>query len=262
MIEDASSLMGIDPSVRRLWLLQILVEKVDPAQALTIAERMEAFIVGSADSAREDRPLRPNDGVKQGRNAELSFMEAAPSRTAEVITMPSSGTERLLDAQQLQAFVTAAAEGVDNTELARRFGLTPRQANGIRLGLTRRNILRRMAKPAVAPRPAIDRATELQLQEAFLRQKAPALKTMEDVVRFLRQRGDIVVRAGDEFLVNSRLTLTPQQLVDRANEKLSQLGQPLFTSEVWQTSPAAAHEFNAATVSSMSLERGANPIHS
>ena len=51
---------------------------------------------------------------------------------------------------------------------------------------------------------------------------------MEDVIRFLRQIGDVVVRSGDGFCVNSRYLLTRQEIVQRANKKRNERGKPLF----------------------------------
>jgi hypothetical protein len=49
-----------------------------------------------------------------------------------------------------------------------------------------------------------------------------------EVVRFLRQIGDVVVKQGDAFSVNSILKLNFQELVARANAKRLQRGKPTF----------------------------------
>ena len=55
------------------------------------------------------------------------------------------------------------------------------------------------------------------------------LEQMEaEVVRFLRQIGDVVVKQGDAFSVNSILKLNFQELVARANAKRLQRGKPTF----------------------------------
>ena len=235
---DLTTLRGLDPTARRFWLVNILCQKVEPELALRLAERMEMFIVGGRQlEARRDERV----AAERCATAAEPAPKQEATHAAEVITMQPPPGVRLLEGDRLREFVAAAAAGVDNAELGRRFGLTPRQANGIRLGLTKRNILRRMVpKPPAPPRPVIDREAELRLQEDFLRRRGPMPKNIEDVIRFLRQRGDIVVRAKEGFLVNHRLPLTAAQLVERANGKLAQLGQPPFPSDVWTVNPIAA----------------------
>jgi hypothetical protein len=66
---------------------------------------------------------------------------------------------------------------------------------------------------------------------------------MEDVIRFLRQRGDSVVQSGAAavgggaaYVVNLNLELSAEQLIGRANAQRARLGQPPFAI----TPPAAA----------------------
>jgi hypothetical protein len=65
-------------------------------------------------------------------------------------------------------------------------------------------------------------------QEASSPQNPP--EPIEEVVRFLRQQDDVVVRQNDrEFLVNGRFRLDAAQLVERANRMRARHGKPAFS---------------------------------
>ena len=135
----------------------------------------------------------------------------------------------LLDEAQRVDFQRAVACGASNEKLAARFKLTRRQAHGLRIGYARakNGCVPKKPEHLEAPRdPSVD---DREQQEIFLRQRPPQPPTMDDVVRFLRQLGDIVVKNGEGYQVNYRLTLMPQELVERANRKRLALGKSLFT---------------------------------
>lgn len=258
---------GLDVSgQRRLWLLQMLVEKIDPEQALQLAERMEHFILSGAGfslklpAAQRDATIskleRPDVDLgsrtwaervaaPQGRNPSRQRLVAdagvgpveplhptqheIPERPPSVQFPPTTGRGdgRLLAEEAVPKFIEAIDHGATNDELARVFGITRRQANGLRMGLVKRMPHLGSAKPPAQEKPKLGRETELQMQEDFLKARTSSPTTLDDVVRFLRQRGDIVVRAGDDFAVNDQ-TLTASELVDRANRKRLRLGRPPF----------------------------------
>ena len=228
------------PAGRRLWLLRTLVERMEPEAALALAERMENFIVGATAEA-----AMPGDNQKYPRAADENSDPATDrgrgTTTAPPMVAVSPCGGRLLGEAQVSDFIETAALGASNHDLARRFGLTPRQANSIRMGLAKRAPQVALKHRAERPKETSDRATELQMQSAFLRERPPAAPTLDDVVRFLRQRGDAVTRSGSDFMINNRLVLTPHELVRRANEKKAQLGQKPFPSELWSPQPALAH---------------------
>jgi hypothetical protein len=68
------------------------------------------------------------------------------------------------------------------------------------------------------------------MQEAFLKERPPVQPpvTVDTVVQFLRQRGDVVFRTGEGFSLNSCAVLNAAELVDRANRKKAELGQTPF----------------------------------
>src|SRR5262249_10985029 len=64
---------------------------------------------------------------------------------------------------------------------------------------------------------------------------------IENVVRYRRQRDDVVVPKGEDlFLVNGRFQLSSDELVSRANRMRERAGKsPFQASEPWETSSAA-----------------------
>ena len=311
-------------AARRLWFLQVLLDKMEPERALALASRMEAFVAiggtlptkanqdkgsnaprvhgesaaagagvaGEAwkvfqptvesspselgaeaaggvtrgsevrkgrgrdfDSGSDtDRSQRPE--VLDGRLAASSVKSTGEvgksNESPESLLKTPSGNSpgRLLTREELQAFQDQALNGATNQDLAQRFGLTPRQANGIRMGLAKRvpqiALKRIVAKP---PKMSLDRATELQMQSEFLQQKVKTPATVEDVVRYLRQRGDVVTRSGSVFSINYRLSLTEEELFRRANEKRAQLGLPAFNGN-GETSQATAEPLSTSSFES------------
>jgi hypothetical protein len=140
---------------RRLWFLEQLLEKMDAEKALALAARMEKFVAtyGQATIRKDDH--RP--AAAQNAPAELPAIQAEtiagsldPSSSAAVPRAPSTMKQdvkrRLLTDAEIQAFMNRAVQGATNRELAHLFGLTPRQANGIRMTLAKRT-------PQVALRP-------------------------------------------------------------------------------------------------------------
>jgi hypothetical protein len=233
MLDDPTLFQQLDNhGRRRLWLLQLLLDKLEPEEALSLAQQMETFILGSA-AAKDAGPRAKGDAGSAAGERSDGWTVRPAAAPAEREPDETQQRGRLLAEESLRDFAQAIAAGLSNAELARRFGFTPRQANGLRMGLTRRNPALRAAAAAQESKPQpLDRATELRLQEAFLQTKAAPAATLDDVVQFLRQRGDVVFRSGTGFSVNNRLTLTAEELVARANKKRSELGQAPFAEHV------------------------------
>ncbi|HUA77142.1 MAG TPA: hypothetical protein VMA86_05690 [Acetobacteraceae bacterium] len=74
----------------------------------------------------------------------------------------------------------------------------------------------------------LDRATELRMEEEFLAGKRAPDLTIDDVVRFLRQQGDVVVSEAGGYRVNYGDRISADQLVERANDKRRRRGQQAF----------------------------------
>jgi hypothetical protein len=71
-----------------------------------------------------------------------------------------------------------------------------------------------------------------------------ALASGDDIVRYLRQRDDVVVREGDTYLVNGRFRESLGQLAERANRMRSRQGLPPFL--LMPTDLASGDTSNAA----------------
>lgn len=232
---------GLDaPGLRRLWLVERLVVagQGDPDQTVALVERIERFIVSGVAPHHSStaRPLHINGGTG---DSPFVVQQVHPQHPLPGRTGAPAQQRGLLDAATRERFVREAATCEDNKHLARTFGLSVRQAHAIRVGLSRRIAEFRAANGIAKPQgpaeilrrsvvPQIDRAKELSLQEEFLRRRAPARSTMDDVIRFLRQCGDSIVSKDDHYLVNLRDLLSGTELVARANHKRRQRSQPLF----------------------------------
>ena len=229
---------------RRLYFLLAALSKDEAATAVELAARMENFVlsqavVSCAKSAAADAasPVveravgadapdtgtdaktdlgASNDGAAR---AEPMFRKVVPAPA------PAERGSALSGAQRLE-FRKAMDAGATNSQLGARFGLTPRQANALRMGFMRAQSGGVSGRPAGLPPAAT--AAEREQEETFLRQKALPPQTIEDVVRFLRQLGDIVLRRDGGYLVNHRLELTSQELIMHANRKRTANGKRPF----------------------------------
>jgi hypothetical protein len=77
------------------------------------------------------------------------------------------------------------------------------------------------------------------MQQEFLATTPSPEPTLPDVVRFLRQSGDVVVTEGTGYRVNYTLKLTPEQLVARANEQRRRRRMPGFIVRKYDTGSTA-----------------------
>jgi hypothetical protein len=188
------------------------------------------------------------------RSAAAWDVAALPSVPSSIASQALGGSRRrLLDPATKESFALEAARNNDNRHLAKTFNLTVRQAHAIRVSLSRRieeirshgvvgnghapqaagapkrAAERRAAQAPTAADLQAQRAVELALQEEFLKARPPATPTVDDVVRYLRQIGDVVVRADEgAYRVNDRLKLSEPELVERANRKRLDRHQPAF----------------------------------
>jgi hypothetical protein len=234
---------------RRLYFLLLVADKLDPREALAFAERIEGFISGKTVATEPNPPqpsasvndptgetscaIRTNNSEAGSGSSRNDSLASAPNevdgRSCASPNDPASfsGTAvapKTLDRSMQVEFFKAIARGATNAELAERFGLTKRQAHALRIGIIRRTRAGGSAKSrdrehnAGGVRTADDRRASQQQ------------KTHDEieVVRFLRQTGDVVVRDGDVFTVNSILQLTLQELVARGNARRLQRGKPAF----------------------------------
>jgi len=219
---DAVTLsQGLDVAARRrMWIVgrfleHSLLSEIDCV--LSLAAKVEAFIINGFGS---------NDAVETKVGAQ-NYAEAADlqrsnqiaSQVSPLATNPASSINAvsqsrggravrypLLDQETKARFIHEAARNPDNRHLARIFGLSVRQTHAIRVGVSKYIATAR-------------REYELQMQDEFLKNKVKSGPTMDDVVRYLRQRDDVVVPTGQHYVVNSNLALTAEELIERANRK-------------------------------------------
>jgi hypothetical protein len=224
---------------RRLHFLLVALSSLEPAAAIEVARCMEEFVVGMTVGTTDGRPAGAPSGERSSKiegpndpgSAPAVVLKEVTSKTTQQLRgagSESSTRNRSLDDAQRRAFAEAVATGATNDELAVRFGLTRRQANVLRIGLVK---LQREVPILVQPtgRPSsAEQLADHEQQEQFLRKKPTPSVTIDDVVRFLRQLGDIVVRQDDHYLVNHSLSLTAQELIIHANRKRTARGKPVF----------------------------------
>lgn len=218
---------------RRLWIVELVLEggtRRSPADAFELAIRLERFISRGLDYCERDR--REN-GPHASRPGDRSGLVSPPAPAASTqapaaSTPPQSARNgaRPVHWNARQPVASASAPGDADRSLAVGLPHSVRAGQAGKLDLTRRPQGR--SGRANSSQRHLSHDEELALQQQFLRQRAPAPYTIEDVIRFLRQRGDSVVTHDAGYLVNERLVLTRDQLITRANRKRKHIGAPLF----------------------------------
>jgi len=203
-----------EPVQRRWWLLRRAMEMTSLENALQLAAQAEAFLVGDIGSipAGTREFLSPSTATPvehAARNPISGQIRAEPAHRPELLLEPDRKAE-------LQARLAA---GVPNADVAAEFGLTPRQVQGFRMQIARKAASRekRMAEAAdpICYSNGIPTATRSPL--------------VEEVIRYLRQQGDVVVGSPQSsFTVNNRFQLDFEQLVNRANKMRARQGKPEF----------------------------------
>jgi hypothetical protein len=230
-----------DPIHRRWWLLLRALDSLPLDAAIALANRAEAFVLHGADEqtaqinalagpnklrpaqtpaspeAKVTREVAADSEAKVTGNAVASEQEATPE-----VAAASEGkvTEEVMAAAVYAPHAESAAkaaiiarlvQGAKNVEVAAEFGLTQRQVQGFRMQMLRSR--------SIGPRASSDRSTTSP--------KMPV--SVDAVVRYLRQQGDVVVAAENgQFLVNGRFKLPLHELVDRANRMLARGSKDLF----------------------------------
>jgi hypothetical protein len=242
---------------RRMWILGQIVRALDHLDLESViagTRRVEDFII--------------HGGSTEGGAAAVFRRSDADSGRAESASRTADWAERgdrALPAGHQRATAVAPPRGDSQgaTPGRERRPVAPGGRTGAIVPLAPRNrALGNRSRGSSARRKLqeMDRATELRLQEEFLASRPPPTTTMDDVVRYLRQRGDIVVRDGDGYRVNYALRLTPAEMLLRANAKRGERGLPPFTVAVpspgQASSPAASGSLALAPGSEEPLPAG------
>lgn len=199
------------PAQRRGWLLIKALECAPLDQAIGLARAADLFILGDAhrgysgasvsETAAEHLEPTRNSGEVEP-SLENRRTPCAKAKSSHIVLTPD----------QREELFRRAVKGTKNAELAAEFGLTPRQVQALRMGADRA-AKRRPLDTENTPDPMI-------------------VASREEVVRYLRQRDDVVVPDGDGvFLVNGRFRLSLSELIAKANRARCRQNKPLFKVE-------------------------------
>lgn len=215
---------------RRLWIVELVLDggtHQSPGDAFELALRLERFISSGLDCGEGDGHENESRASRSGEGAGLLSPAASSQATvARPSPQPSRNDARPVPSNLRQPIANPPAAGDVDRSLAVGLRHSVRAGQAGKLNLTR--LPQGRSSRANSSDRHLSRDEELALQQQFLRQRAPAPYTIEDVIRFLRQRGDSVVTHDAGYLVNERLVLTRDQLITRANRKRKHIGAPLF----------------------------------
>jgi hypothetical protein len=233
-MNEHAELTGLmeSPPARRLLLLLKALEYAPFDRAIELARTAEVFVTGSGEPL--DSRVRPTTTAPHDteNNEDIGDSLSNSEPLGESVSARRSSVALSID--QRERLLTRFAEGARNAELATEFGLSPKQIQGIRMGCAREIAKRR------------DQLSKTTGEAEQNDETAPV--SVDDVVRYLRQQEDIVVRQDNgEFLVNARFPMTLADLIARANRMRERQGKPKFDLPNGvsvlprQTSPANGH---------------------
>ena len=204
-----------NPALRRWWLLYKALECKPLDRAIELARTADDFITDSA-SNHLNATARPDAIVASSALETEQELAAAAGAISTEKKGPTGRREAKagLPTELRHQLIDRLAAGAQNTELAAEFNLAPKQVQGVRIGCAR-EIAQRRSPPDEAKQSA---------------SRPPVTSASADeVVRYLRQQDDVVVRQTDgTFLVNGRFQLQFSELVSRANRMRSRQGKPNF----------------------------------
>jgi hypothetical protein len=188
---------------RRGWLLYEALRCAPLDQAIELARKADAFILGTADGEQARGAAEANErAIGHQSNDKPQSQERSKPKARLMLSGDQRG--RLID--QL-------AGGAKNAEIAAEFGLSVQQVQGVRIG---------SAREIAARREATVKTTSTE---------GSSITSVHEVIRYLRQQDDVVVLQEDgNYLVNGRFRMSPDELVDRANRMRSRQGKPEFNS--------------------------------
>ena len=204
---------------RRLWLLYNAMRNQPFEHAFALARSAEEFIAGSPD-------------ITHNSNAEASsaseVMQSKRPDPARLTARENSPGCSSLSGMERSQLLDRLAQGEGNAEIAKAFGLSPRQVQGIRMGSAReiaslRSQSKRDAQKSASAEPGPGPRQQNDNPEPH--------SALNEVVQYLRQQDDVVVRHSEgEYLVNGRFRLGAADLIERANRMRSRQGKAAFMS--------------------------------
>ena len=204
---------------RRSWLLYEALRSAPLDEAIELARKADAFIMGTAAKGEQARRAVAPEAHERA----IGDQAHEPQRKEQ-----SNPKGRLsLSADQRDRMLDRLVAGTKNADTAVEFGLSPQQVQGVRIG-SAREIAARRQRTQNAPSPEITFITSVQ-----------------EVIRYLRQQDDVVVPQEDgHYLVNGRFRMGPDELVDRANRMRSRQGKPEFNSGSYSSGSAKPRQTN------------------
>ena len=204
---------------RRSWLLYEALRAAPLDEAIELARKADAFIMGTAAKGEQARRAVAPEAHERA----IGDQAHEPQRKEQ-----SNQKGRLsLSADQRDRMLDRLAASAKNADIAEEFGLSPQQVQGVRIG-SAREIAARRQRSHNAPSPEITFITSVQ-----------------EVIRYLRQQDDVVVPQEDgHYLVNRRFRMGPDELVDRANRMRSRQGKPEFNSGSYSSGSAKPRQTN------------------
>lgn len=202
-----------DPAARRLWLLYNSAKFLPFGDALELARAADRFVSASIPESpaveASSAAMQPNM-LNPMVEANAADIPDGSDAAAHKLTTSTNG--HVLSGDQRDRLLTCLAEGAKNAELAVEFGLAPKQIQGFRIGCAR-EIARRRA----------------YAKNGFENKETAPTAIIGDIVRYLRQRDDVVVPQEDGgYLVNGRFRMTASELVIRANRMRTREKKPMF----------------------------------
>ena len=212
MSENITLVDLVENSVcRRTWLLYKASKTASLNDALDLARAADEFVTGAsivqsgADCSMEPAADLPTGGERTLETAiDVVETTTTPSKAqVDLIQLSTDDRERLIE---------RLSSGATNPELASEFGLSRKQVQGLRLGLARKGTKWR-ANSEEKQQPA----------------EETCAASPDEVVRYLREQNDMVVRNGEGgYLVNGRFQMSLPDLISRANKMRNRQGKPDF----------------------------------
>ena len=147
-------------------------------------------------------------------------------------SLPTKRSGVVLADEQRDPLLDRLAQGARNAELSAEFGISSKQVQGVRMGCAR-EIAKRRAMPADGVTASEER-----------HENPTTTASIEEIVRYLRQQDDVVVRHDDGYLVNGRFRMSAPELIARANRMRSRQSKPSFQLPGTGVEPATISRLN------------------
>jgi len=233
-----------DAARRRCWLLWKALECSPLDRAIDLARAADQFVSHApAEDRIVDASSHPTPVALPQPSSELTHspleVPVSPEKPASQKRTPLA-----LSPERREQLLQRLAQGARNAELASEFGLSKQQVQGVRMG---------------SARQIANRRHTVDEQEQVSRPTPDLSASVDEIVRYLRQQNDVVVRQENgDFLVNSRFKLPLEGLISRANRMRTRQGKPEFRLADHQPS-GASHPTSVTRAGNGELRNG-HPI--